>query len=351
VTFRRLSAAVILAACAIVCFTIADALAQQTGPFGAPRPPSIPQADGIVGWILAKQAEFYRSFSGLIRAAKSDGSAVWTLLGLSFLYGIFHAAGPGHGKAVISSYMVASGETWRRGVVLSFVSALAQALVAIAVVSIAAGLIGVTRRTMDVTVQWIEIASYAMIAVLGLSLTWTKGRGFIAAWRGQEHAHGHTHSHSHAHDHDHHHHHEGHHHHGTHDHKHHSHDDHHGHSHGPEPEELAGPGGWKRGLSAIVAVGLRPCSGAILVLVFALAQGLYWAGVAATFMIGLGTAITVAAIATLAITAKNLAARFSSGGEGRGALLIRGVELAAALLVLVFGVALLTGYMTSERLL
>ena len=67
-----------------------------------------------------------------------------------------------------------------------------------------------------------------------------------------------------------------------------------------------GPGGWKRGLSAIVAVGLRPCSGAILVLVFALAQGLFWAGVAATFVMGLGTAITVAAIATLAVGATAL---------------------------------------------
>ena len=63
------------------------------------------------------------------------------------------------------------------------------------------------------------------------------------------------------------------------------------------PSELAGPGGWRRGLGAIFAVGMRPCSGAILVLVFALAQGLFWAGIAATFVMGLGTAITVAAIA------------------------------------------------------
>ena len=62
-----------------------------------------PQVGGIVGWLLARQSEFYREISGTIRAAKSDGSAVWTLLAISFAYGIFHAAGPGHGKAVISS--------------------------------------------------------------------------------------------------------------------------------------------------------------------------------------------------------------------------------------------------------
>ena len=80
-------------------------------------------------------------------------------------------------------------------------------------------------------------------------------------------------------------------------------------------------------------LGLRPCSGAILVLVFALAQGLFWAGIAATFMIGLGTAITVATIAVIAVSAKGLARRLSAGREGGGALIMRGIEFGAAGLV------------------
>jgi ABC-type nickel/cobalt efflux system permease component RcnA len=103
-------------------------------------------------------------------------------------------------------------------------------------------------------------------------------------------------------------------------------------------------------LSAIIAVGLRPCSGAILVLVFALAQGLFWAGVAATILMGLGTAITVAAIATLAVGAKSLARRFASTRPGLGSVLLRGIEVGAAALVVVFGVLLLLGYMASERM-
>src|SRR6185503_18106319 len=106
------------------------ALAQASSPFGAPRGGASAPTSGMLGWVFAKQAEFYREMSGMIRAAKSDGTAVWTLLGISFVYGIFHAAGPGHGKAVISSYLVATGETWRRGIALSFLSALLQALVA-----------------------------------------------------------------------------------------------------------------------------------------------------------------------------------------------------------------------------
>ena len=122
-----------------------------------------------------------------------------------------------------------------------------------------------------------------------------------------------------------------------------------GHAHGPEPEDLAGPGGWHRGLSAIVAVGLRPCSGAILVLVFALAQGLFWAGIASTFVMGLGTAITVATIAVVAVSARGLAQRLSGGSEGGGTLVMRGVEFGAAGLVLLFGLGLLFGYLAAER--
>ena len=366
--------------------------AQAQNPFG-PGPRAAAPPDGIVGWMLAKQSEFYRGLSAQIRAAKADGRAVWSLLALSFAYGVFHAAGPGHGKAVISSYVVANGETWRRGVALSFASAILQAVVAVLVVGVAAVLLGATSRTMNGTIYWIEVVSYGAIALLGARLLWVKGRSFLNAWSryreeaaanpgsasapvlAHAHAHAEAHSHSHhAHDHGHSHAHHSHahvahqhhdhgpdHHHHSHDHQHgpscgcdsHDHDDHAsawGHAHAPEPKELAGPGGWKRGLSAIIAVGLRPCSGAILVLVFSLAQGLFWAGVAATFLMGIGTAITVAAIAAIAVGARGIAQRLATSKPGPGMLALRGLEVAAALLVLLFGIALLTGYVASERM-
>ena len=332
---------------AFAAFVVFDAglhvlLAQN--PFGGPRPPAEPPVGGVIGWILARQSEFYREMSGTIRAAKSDGSAVWTLLGISFAYGIFHAAGPGHGKGVISSYLVANEETARRGIVLSFASALLQALVAVVIVAVFAWLLSATARTMCSAEKAIEIASYGLIAAFGARLVWTKGGGFIRALQAKPAAahhddHGHHHDHHHhAHGHDNHHHGHG-----------HVHDEHCGHSHGPTPDQLAGPGGWWRGLGTIFAVGLRPCSGAILVLVFSLAQGLFWAGIAATFVMGLGTAVTVAAIAVLAVSAKGLARRLSAGREGGGALVMRGIEFGAAGLVLLFGLGLLFGYLAAER--
>ncbi|WP_271615572.1 nickel/cobalt transporter [Bradyrhizobium sp. CCBAU 51627] len=330
-----------------------DLLAQN--PFGAPKlaPAAEPEASSLVGWLLAKQSEFYRQMSSTIRAAKSDGSAVWTLLFISFAYGIFHAAGPGHGKAVIASYLVANRETARRGIALSFASALMQSLVAILIVGISAWILNATARTMCKAEGAIEIASYGLIALFGLRLVWAKGLTFVRALQAAQPmpavagvAH-HHHDHSHHHDAQDHHHDQAHaHRHPGHDHVH---DEHRGHSHGPTPSELAGPGGWRRGIAAILTVGIRPCSGAILVLVFALAQGLVWAGIAATFLMGLGTAITVAAIAVLAVSAKGVAGRLSGAGDGGGALFMRGIEFGAAALVLLFGAGLLFGYIAAER--
>jgi nickel/cobalt transporter (NicO) family protein len=338
-----------LAKCAffIVCLAfVLAALEPALAQFGVNRAAES-EVGGFAGWILHEQADFYRQLSQLIRAAKADGSAAYTLLGISFLYGIFHAAGPGHGKAVISSYMIANDETWRRGVILSFASAILQAFTAIAVVGIAAALLGATAKAMGNTVRIIEIVSYALIVAIGVRLLWVKGRAFLHLLRAGRHEHHHDHDHGHVHH--------------NHDHAH-GHDRHHhhdegeeasawGHAHAPEPEQLKGPHWLKRGLTAIVAVGLRPCSGAIIVLVFALAQGLFWIGVASTFVMGLGTAITVAIVATIAVGARGFAGRLAKSKPGAGMLIVRGLETAAAAVIILFGVALLTGYMVSERLM
>ena len=359
----------LLAACLFLAAGLVDvALAQ---PFGMSRSPGGGEVGGLAGWILQKQADFYRMMSGAIRAAKADGSAAWTLLGISFAYGIFHAAGPGHGKAVISSYLVANDETWKRGIVLSFASAILQAFTAIAIVGVAAVLLGATAKVMGDTVRVIEIVSYALIVLIGLRLLWVKGRAFLkllrpapAAHAHHDHAHhDHAHDRHHGHDHGHDHHHDhghAHSHSASHSasHAHHDHDHDHGdeahawgHAHAPEPSELKGKHWWKRGLAAIVAVGLRPCSGAIIVLVIALAQGLFWIGVASTFAMGIGTAITVAGIATIAVGARRVASRWAKAKPGTGMLVLRGLETGAALVIVAFGALLLTGYIVSERLM
>jgi nickel/cobalt exporter len=364
----------VLAAIVAACAT--DIVPALCTPFGAPHPAVGLSSSGLVGWIFAEQSAFYRSLSGFIRASKEDGAAMWELFGISFVYGIFHAVGPGHGKAVISSYLVANEETWRRGVVLSFMSASIQSIVAIVVVAVAAVLLGATAKAIGLTVHLVEITSYALVILIGLRLLYVKGRCLLIAcreltWRqtpsltfasapaaaaltvksfqlperrfgaiamrgGQcqidgctAHVHGFQCDGNHYHD---------------------YHASAWGHAHGPEPAALAGAGGWRRGLAAVVAVGLRPCSGAIIVLIFALAQDLFWTGVGATLMMGLGTAMTVAAIATLAVSARGLASRVARTRAGFGMLAMRTIEVGAAALIVAFGILLLAGYMASEQL-
>jgi nickel/cobalt exporter len=315
----------------------------QGGPFGSA--PGTASSSGFTQWILAEQAQFYRALSSAVSASKTDGKAAFGLAWLSFLYGIFHAAGPGHGKAVISSYLIADDATMKRGIVLSFAAAIAQAVSAVALVGIAALVLGATAKAMNDTVRYLELGAYAVIMLFGISLAWRKGRAFFAALsnrREEHHAEHHHHDHNHNHHHDHHH---------DHGHGHdHVHDEHCGHSHGPEPSELKGKGWLKRGLTAVIAVGLRPCSGAILVLVFALSQGIFAIGVAATFAMAFGTAITVTAIALLAVWGKGIAVWLTKRPAGGATTLIYGLETAAALTIVAFGALLFTGLMASERL-
>jgi nickel/cobalt exporter len=349
-----------LTALAIVLAVSAGAAA-QAAPFGMAHPSAgSPFQSNALGWVFAQQAAFYRSLSGMIRASRDDGTAVWGLLGISFLYGVFHAVGPGHGKAVISSYLVANEQTWRRGVVLSFAAAAIQAAVAVIIVAIAAAMLGATARAIGSTVHVVEIVSYGLVILIGARLLLVKGRGFLATCRERKrppqlqplpmpsgnatrllHRHIASIAHcDHCRD-------------GSHHHGFHCHDDHASawsHAHGPEPAELGGADGWRRGLSAVIAVGLRPCSGAIIVLIFALAQDMFWTGIGATLVMGLGTAITVAAIATLAWTARQAASRIASAQAGIGLLAMRAVEVGASALIVAFGALLLAGYMASEQL-
>jgi ABC-type nickel/cobalt efflux system permease component RcnA len=321
------AASIALALIAFAGLVFAGPVLAQGTPFGTGPAPAAPSS-GITGWILAEQARFFRALSAAVREAKADGSAAYGLLGLSFLYGIFHAAGPGHGKAVISAYLLADGSTIPRGLAISAAAALAQAMTAIALVGIAAIVLGTTARAMGETVRVLELGAYALIIGFGLVLLWRKGGALveaISAWRGKSPG-GDSHAYGHASGADHCHHHEA------------------------PLSELKGRGWLKRGMLAVAAVGMRPCSGAILVLVFALSQGIFLVGVASTFAMAAGTAITVSAIAVMAVFAKGLAARLATGRAGAGMIAMRGLEVTGALLVVLVGVLLITGLMMSERM-
>jgi ABC-type nickel/cobalt efflux system permease component RcnA len=323
-----------------------------------------------LNWINLQQQSFYRSLTGALKGMREDGGGIWVLVGLSFAYGVFHAAGPGHGKAVISSYMLANEVALRRGIMLSFVSAFLQALTAIIVMALVFLVLRGTSVSMTDATWFLEVASYALITLFGAWLLWQKAGPRLAGLFGgspahslsaahahshsyADHSHSHTHSHaahshglSHAEAH-------AHHDHGHHDHHGHAHSHAHnhgpgevcetcGHSHAPDPAMLSGDRfSWKTAWSAVAAVGLRPCSGALIVLTFAFLNGLFVGGVLSVFAMAVGTAITVSVLATIAVTAKNWAVAYA--GDGRAGNRVHAtIEIAGAALVLVLGLLLLT---------
>jgi nickel/cobalt exporter len=335
-----------------------EAIVPSTGMFG-----------GLMQWINVHQQQFYRALTDSLRAMRDGGGGVWMLVGLSFLYGVFHAAGPGHGKAVISSYMLANEVALRRGIMLSFLSAALQAVTAIVLMTAVFLALRGTSISMTNATHFLEIASFALITLFGAWLLWKKAWPRIAGLFAGRPAHSlssasaHSHHHdaaAHGNDHDHHHHRHDHghghthhhHHHHDHGHEHHSHGPGEvcstcGHAHAPDPAMISGDRfDWRTAWAAVAAVGVRPCSGALIVLSFAFLNGLWAGGVLSVFAMALGTAITVSILATLAVTAKNWAVAVA--GDGRmGNRVHAGIEIGGALLVFLLGLTLLTASLSA----
>lgn len=318
-------------------------------------------------WIEQQRAYFNRQMSGAVRSLKTDplGGALMSLVFICFAYGVLHAAGPGHGKGVISAYALANNETVKRGVILSFLSALIQAFSAIAIFAVLTLALNARKTDFDRVESWLETASWALVAGIGAWLLLARVGGLMG-WR-VGHSHGHSHGHAQAsagHPHDH----SGHPHSPAHGHRHdhaahahgpvhpvhshvHSHQHSHavhqhapgeactdcGHLHIPTPDQIQGPWSWRRAFAIAASVGIRPCTGALILLAFCAANGLLWAGILGTLAMSLGTAITISTLAVLAVGSRDALA-WLGGGESRwGRMIGNAAGIAGAALILVMG--------------
>ena len=315
--WRRLG--IMLAAVAIIALAM-GLIGLWLGPVSKP-PPRNPFGMGLReatpsgslgAWILSVQSGFYASLQSGVREMKQNGSALYSLLLVGFAYGVFHAAGPGHGKGVISAYLVADEKALRKGFALSLAAALVQALVAIAIVAIVSLALRATASTMNKLAMNVELASFVAVALLGAVIAWRKAGKFlgIVALARNPYA---------------------------------AVQDDCDHVHMPPPEELGRLTRLRDMAGVALAAGIRPCAGALIVLVFALSQGVFAVGIAATFAMALGTALTTGAIAALAVFFKAAALRIAGGRGASGAIAIAGLELLAAAFVFVLGASLLYG--------
>ncbi|WFF40711.1 nickel/cobalt transporter [Salinicola endophyticus] len=254
--------------------------------------------------VVLWQRDLYHALTAAITAIdRAPGLATWSvLLGVSFGYGVFHAAGPGHGKVVLSTYLASQGGAWRRAIALSALASLLQGLMAIALVAVLVFGLGWLTREAMASVDQAELASFVMVALVGLWLCW---RSLRRLWRwhaAPRAAAGHAHDHDHAHD-------------RSHEHIH----DHGagcgcGHDHHVSPQRAQA---WGTAALTVLSIGIRPCSGAVLLLGASALLDQFGKGVVAVLAMSLGTALTVSSLALASVLAREWTQRRLAPLSGR----------------------------------
>ncbi len=258
----------------------------------------VPWTD-IVSWAASAQRDFQNSMARALRAVRSgDPAAIWTLCAATFAYGFVHALGPGHGKVLLGGAALASGATLRRMTVLTLLSSMAQALSAIAIVGGFAVLLGIGTQQLGVVADtWLAPASYAAIAAVGAYLV---VRGF-RMWPYR-------------------------------------HTGHCCHAHGPSVQETETLSGVRDAALLVGSIALRPCTGALFLLVISLRFDVFFVGCLAVVTMGLGTAALNLLVAWSGVAARRLSAVSLVAGDDirrvSASLHIAGGGLIAAISVL-----------------
>ncbi|WP_029593610.1 nickel/cobalt transporter [Franconibacter pulveris] len=235
------------------------------------------------------QRSVNRELSGLLQqVAQNPSRAGVSLLAFSFLYGVLHALGPGHGKIVIATWLATHPSRLKRSLALTLASSLLQGLVAIGLVVVVLKLLALPARQLHLSSYWLEKGSYLLVGGLGAMLCWRAVKRLRGLLRKPtfnaftpHHAHSETC--------------------GC------------GHQHLPSPNQLERADDWRARLMVVLSMGMRPCSGAIMVLLFSKVIGVFGWGVAAALAMAAGTSLTVSAIALFVHSFRRLAVRLGGG--------------------------------------
>ena len=267
----------------------------------------------VAAEAAAAQREAQNAMAGALRALKAgEPAALATLIALAFGYGVAHAAGPGHGKLVVGAYGIAGRVRPARLAGVALAASLAQATVAVVLVYAGVLVFDLTRAQLGAMAdRWMMQASALAIGAIGL---WLALRGLRRLWQARSRA---------------------------------GHDDGHvhgpgcGHAHGPDPAAVARAASPRELAAVIAAVAIRPCTGALFLLVLTWRMGIDAAGIAGAYAMGLGTAVVTVAAALAAATLREGALVALDRGEGALARLLPLAELAAGLAVAALAVAML----------
>ncbi|CDU14121.1 nickel/cobalt transporter [Vibrio coralliirubri] len=309
------------------------------------------------------QREVNSELADLLYEAKSNpwGAGSY-LIGFSFIYGMLHSLGPGHGKVIVSTYLATHPTKAKASLVLTIVSAFLQALVAILLVSVLLWGFSASMRAVNDKANMFVSLSFALVAVVGALICWKALKNIYTAIRKPKlkvkaittlatdtaapisahspmalrssgsmvmgatnalQAADHTHAdHSHA-------------------------DCGCGHQHVADPEAINKASTFREYAGIIVTIGIRPCTGAIMVLLFANMVGLYWMGVLSAFAMAVGTALTTSLIAMMTLTGKHLVKRYLAAGNKNSNASLKAaghyLQLFGGILLVLIGLLLMNG--------
>ena len=273
--------------------------------------------------IQTIQRGMHSTLSNSLRDIEANGYGVsMTLIVLSFLYGLFHAAGPGHGKIIISTYLFSNESQLRRGILLSFGSSIAQGLTAILLVTTSIFALNYTMRQTHGVANNLEVISYSLMAFVGLFIFFTRFRKILSSYNkkvsgvcsvnqdGSKDC---------------------------------------NHQHGPQKSDLQNPLNLRSMFGIIASIGVRPCSGALIVLLLSFSINIPVAGVLSVLAMSIGTALMISALAIFSVYLRQLANRavteMSDGSSGflKFKDLLGGL---GGLFIFVFGLSLLTALLS-----
>ena len=243
-------------------------------------------------YVRTQQRAFTNELAGAVRSLRDENSlaAAWGLVVVSFLYGVFHAAGPGHGKVVILTYLLTHPSNLKRGLALAWVSSMVQGVTAVVLVMALVHLFGLALRETRNAVGPLESTSFALVTLLGGWLVWralaamrrsylVRNQPVIVASPHGDHG----------------------------DHVHDPNDPNCCVAHGPSAQQINAIKSWREALPIVLSIGIRPCSGGVLVLLIAEAMDLRAAGIGAVFAMAVGTALTVSALALSSVFLRKIA--------------------------------------------
>jgi len=238
-------------------------------------------------WLWSKHHEFEHTLSRELKGLRGKDGVGWMLVLISFLYGILHAAGPGHGKVVLTTYLLTHRHQLNRGVAMGITAALLQGITALLLVYGLVGIAGWLPNETKIASLWAARLSFILIAIVGLYLLIRASGVLFRTVRQMRHDAQHSHLDHDAHS--------------------HAHSDSCGCNHLPSINQIESGNSRHAFLGVVLSIGLRPCSGAVLVLVSSTALQVMWHGALAVFAMSVGTAITIVLLAFLAVKARELA--------------------------------------------